>query len=297
MWSLDLRRGQLSKFSARCRSSRTMSAPPRVEERRLPTQVLTGRPSPRQPHDCLELTVVHGHHQGDAQRGPRSVSNTVFAASSRVPAPGPPVRAGVSDVVCPLGPALFGGCQVHGQLVASAESSPMPEPSSAPEQRWRRSPREGAASGRGLEPERGWNAPGWSELVEVETVWGVRRQEPCSVHRAGRKRSACSSRRSHTSLRLLRNLGLVTGTRAGQRIVYGPATTTTSPCCSIRPIYHTEHLRLGLREPRHRVAQRPAQSNRRRDRPRSPLIPAHRPVAPIPLQWGHDFSPMGPRRG
>ncbi|NKY59102.1 ArsR/SmtB family transcription factor [Nocardia flavorosea] len=46
-------------------------------------------------------------------------------------------------------------------------------------------------------------------------------------------------------LRLLRNLGLVTGTRSGRSIVYGLYDNHVAQLLD-EAIYHSEHLRLGL---------------------------------------------------
>ena len=46
-------------------------------------------------------------------------------------------------------------------------------------------------------------------------------------------------------LRLLRNLGLVTGTRAGRSIVYSLYDTHVAQLLD-EAVYHSEHLRLGL---------------------------------------------------
>ena len=46
-------------------------------------------------------------------------------------------------------------------------------------------------------------------------------------------------------LRLLRNLGLVTGTRAGRRIVYSLHDNHVAQLLD-EAVYHSEHLRLGL---------------------------------------------------
>ncbi|MFI1464017.1 ArsR/SmtB family transcription factor [Nocardia carnea] len=46
-------------------------------------------------------------------------------------------------------------------------------------------------------------------------------------------------------LRLLRNLGLVTGTRSGRSIVYGLYDNHVAQLLD-QAVYHSEHLRLGL---------------------------------------------------
>ncbi len=48
-------------------------------------------------------------------------------------------------------------------------------------------------------------------------------------------------------LRLLRNLGLVTGTRAGRSIVYSLYDNHVAQLLD-EAVYHSEHLRLGLPE-------------------------------------------------
>jgi DNA-binding transcriptional ArsR family regulator len=49
-------------------------------------------------------------------------------------------------------------------------------------------------------------------------------------------------------LRLLRNLGLVTGTGSGKRIVYSLYDNHVAMLLD-EAVYHSEHLRLGVREP------------------------------------------------
>jgi DNA-binding transcriptional ArsR family regulator len=78
------------------------------------------------------------------------------------------------------------------------------------------------------------------------------RQAPCSVTELAEAVDMQQSAISH-QLRLLRNLGLVTGTRAGQRIVYGLHDHHVAMLLE-QAIYHSEHLRLGLRDPPIRVA-------------------------------------------
>ena len=48
-------------------------------------------------------------------------------------------------------------------------------------------------------------------------------------------------------LRLLRNLGLVTGTRSGQRIIYSLHDNHVAMLLD-EAVYHSEHLRLGVRD-------------------------------------------------
>jgi DNA-binding transcriptional ArsR family regulator len=69
---------------------------------------------------------------------------------------------------------------------------------------------------------------------------------PCSVgelaEAAGMESSACSHQ-----LRLLRNLGLVTGERQGRSIVYSLYDNHVAELLD-QALYHVEHLRLGVRD-------------------------------------------------
>lgn len=69
---------------------------------------------------------------------------------------------------------------------------------------------------------------------------------PCSVgelaEAVGMENSACSHQ-----LRLLRNLGLVTGERQGRSIVYSLYDNHVSELLD-QALYHVEHLRLGLHD-------------------------------------------------
>ncbi|MEW1697996.1 ArsR/SmtB family transcription factor [Streptomyces sp. NPDC093249] len=69
---------------------------------------------------------------------------------------------------------------------------------------------------------------------------------PCSVgelaEAVGMESSACSHQ-----LRLLRNLGLVTGERRGRSIVYSLYDDHVAELLD-QALYHVEHLRLGLRD-------------------------------------------------
>ncbi|MFF2807291.1 ArsR/SmtB family transcription factor [Streptomyces sp. NPDC058000] len=69
---------------------------------------------------------------------------------------------------------------------------------------------------------------------------------PCSVGdlaaAVGMEQSACSHQ-----LRLLRNLGLVTGERNGRSIVYALYDHHVAELLD-QALYHVEHLRLGLRD-------------------------------------------------
>ncbi|MFD7919158.1 ArsR/SmtB family transcription factor [Streptomyces sp. NPDC059740] len=58
----------------------------------------------------------------------------------------------------------------------------------------------------------------------------------------GMEQSACSHQ-----LRLLRNLGLVTGTRKGRSVVYALYDNHVSELLD-QALYHVEHLRLGLHD-------------------------------------------------
>jgi ArsR family transcriptional regulator, nickel/cobalt-responsive transcriptional repressor len=70
------------------------------------------------------------------------------------------------------------------------------------------------------------------------------REAPCTVtdlaDSAGMEQSAVSHQ-----LRLLRNLGLVTGTRSGKNIVYALYDNHVSALLD-QAVYHIEHLRLGI---------------------------------------------------
>jgi DNA-binding transcriptional ArsR family regulator len=72
------------------------------------------------------------------------------------------------------------------------------------------------------------------------------RQGPCSVgdlaEAVGMEQSAVSHQ-----LRLLRALGLVTGTRTGRSIVYSLYDTHVAQLLD-EAVYHIEHLRLGVRD-------------------------------------------------
>ncbi|WP_241266329.1 ArsR/SmtB family transcription factor, partial [Streptomyces boncukensis] len=70
------------------------------------------------------------------------------------------------------------------------------------------------------------------------------REGPCAATElaatVGMEQSACSHQ-----LRLLRNLGLVTGTRKGRSIVYALYDSHVAELLD-QALYHVEHLRLGL---------------------------------------------------
>ncbi|MFD4130163.1 ArsR/SmtB family transcription factor [Streptomyces globisporus] len=69
---------------------------------------------------------------------------------------------------------------------------------------------------------------------------------PCSVsdlaEAVDMEASACSHQ-----LRLLRNLGLVTGERHGRSIIYGLYDNHVAELLD-QALYHVEHLRLGIRD-------------------------------------------------
>ncbi|GAA2109322.1 metalloregulator ArsR/SmtB family transcription factor [Streptomyces synnematoformans] len=70
------------------------------------------------------------------------------------------------------------------------------------------------------------------------------REGPCTVtelaHAVDMEQSACSHQ-----LRLLRNLGLVTGTRKGRSVVYALYDNHVAELLD-QAVYHIDHLRLGL---------------------------------------------------
>ncbi|MCX5315979.1 helix-turn-helix transcriptional regulator [Streptomyces sp. NBC_00154] len=70
------------------------------------------------------------------------------------------------------------------------------------------------------------------------------REGPCAAtelaNAVGMEQSACSHQ-----LRLLRNLGLVTGTRQGRSVVYALHDNHVAALLD-QTVYHVEHLRLGL---------------------------------------------------
>ncbi|MEV0695819.1 metalloregulator ArsR/SmtB family transcription factor [Streptomyces sp. NPDC050388] len=80
---------------------------------------------------------------------------------------------------------------------------------------------------------------------------------PCSVgdlaDAVGMEASACSHQ-----LRLLRNLGLVTGERHGRSIVYALYDNHVAELLD-QALYHVEHLRMGIRDtPAVATAEAPA---------------------------------------
>lgn len=70
------------------------------------------------------------------------------------------------------------------------------------------------------------------------------RQEPRAVSELAEAVGMEQSAVSH-QLRLLRNLGLVTGTRSGRNIVYSLYDNHVAQLLD-EAVYHSEHLRLGL---------------------------------------------------
>jgi DNA-binding transcriptional ArsR family regulator len=72
------------------------------------------------------------------------------------------------------------------------------------------------------------------------------RQSPCSVGELAEAIDMEQSAVSH-QLRLLRNLGLVVGKRAGRSIVYSLYDVHVAQLLD-EAVYHIEHLRLGVRE-------------------------------------------------
>jgi ArsR family transcriptional regulator, nickel/cobalt-responsive transcriptional repressor len=83
------------------------------------------------------------------------------------------------------------------------------------------------------------------------------REEPCTVtdlaESAGMEQSAVSHQ-----LRLLRNLGLVTGTRSGKNMVYALYDNHVAALLD-QAVHHIEHLRLGIADaPAAALAEEPA---------------------------------------
>jgi len=72
------------------------------------------------------------------------------------------------------------------------------------------------------------------------------RREPCSVTRLSADIGMEQSAVSH-QLRLLRHLGLVTGTRQGKNTVYALYDDHVAMLLD-EAVYHSEHLRLGIRD-------------------------------------------------
>ncbi len=72
------------------------------------------------------------------------------------------------------------------------------------------------------------------------------RKGPCPVTELAEEIGMEQSAVSH-QLRLLRNLGLVTGKRSGKHIVYGLYDNHVAMLLD-EAVYHSEHLRLGVRD-------------------------------------------------
>jgi ArsR family transcriptional regulator, nickel/cobalt-responsive transcriptional repressor len=72
------------------------------------------------------------------------------------------------------------------------------------------------------------------------------RQSPCSVNDLAEAIGMQQSAVSH-QLRLLRALGLVTGTRTGRSVVYSLYDRHVAQLLD-EAVYHIEHLRLGARD-------------------------------------------------
>ena len=72
------------------------------------------------------------------------------------------------------------------------------------------------------------------------------RKGPCPVTELAEEVGMEQSAVSH-QLRLLRNLGLVTGKRSGKHIVYGLYDNHVAMLLD-EAVYHSEHLRLGVRD-------------------------------------------------
>ena len=70
------------------------------------------------------------------------------------------------------------------------------------------------------------------------------REEPCTVTDLAASTEMEQSAVSH-QLRLLRNLGLVTGTRSGKNIVYALYDNHVAALLD-QAVHHIEHLRLGI---------------------------------------------------
>jgi DNA-binding transcriptional ArsR family regulator len=82
-----------------------------------------------------------------------------------------------------------------------------------------------------------------SRLLILTTL----RQSPCSVGEIAAEVKMEQSAVSH-QLRLLRNLGLVTGPRRGKSIVYALFDNHVAQLLD-EAIYHIDHLRLGKQDP------------------------------------------------
>ena len=78
------------------------------------------------------------------------------------------------------------------------------------------------------------------------------RREPCTPSRLAEQVGMEQSAVSH-QLRLLRNLGLVAATRSGKNMVYTLFDNHVAALLD-QAVYHSEHLRLGLRDTPARAA-------------------------------------------
>jgi DNA-binding transcriptional ArsR family regulator len=72
------------------------------------------------------------------------------------------------------------------------------------------------------------------------------RREPCTPSQLAEQVGMEQSAVSH-QLRLLRNLGLVAATRSGKNMVYALFDNHVAQLLD-QAVYHSEHLRLGLRD-------------------------------------------------
>ncbi|MFF4398691.1 ArsR/SmtB family transcription factor [Streptomyces sp. NPDC001480] len=85
-------------------------------------------------------------------------------------------------------------------------------------------------------------------LATPSRLWILARLQegPCAATEladaVGMEQSACSHQ-----LRLLRNLGLVTGERRGRSVIYALYDSHVAELLG-QALYHVEHLRLGLRD-------------------------------------------------
>jgi DNA-binding transcriptional ArsR family regulator len=83
------------------------------------------------------------------------------------------------------------------------------------------------------------------------------REAPCTVTDLAESTGMGQSAVSH-QLRLLRNLGLVTGTRSGKNIVYALYDSHVAALLD-QAVHHIEHLRLGIADaPAVALAEEPA---------------------------------------
>jgi ArsR family transcriptional regulator, nickel/cobalt-responsive transcriptional repressor len=82
--------------------------------------------------------------------------------------------------------------------------------------------------------------------VARRTRLGPRDRGHCRVTELAEEIGMEQSAVSH-QLRLLRNLGLVTGKRSGKHIVYGLYDNHVAMLLD-EAVYHSEHLRLGVRD-------------------------------------------------